>query len=209
MQDTFTVVDMAAWKRAVHCQVFREYVEPSYCVTFELDVTHFLGRVRSLGYSFTFSMVHLVTSCAQEIEEFRYRFLDGRVVLYKKINTACTYLDEQSDLFKVVNVPMQDSLLDYLAEADKRVKAQKEYFTGPLANNVFQFSPMPWLSYTHISHTISGKKDASTPLFDWGKYTAKDGKWMLPFSVQAHHSFVDGLHIAKLADSIQKRLDAF
>ncbi|NLE14303.1 MAG: chloramphenicol acetyltransferase [Spirochaetales bacterium] len=209
MQDTFTVVDMAAWKRAVHCQVFREYVEPSYCVTFELDVTHFLGRVRSLGYSFTFSMVHLVTSCAQEIEEFRYRFLDGRVVLYKKINTACTYLDEQSDLFKVVNVPMQDSLLDYLAEADKRVRAQKEYFTGPLANNVFQFSPMPWLSYTHISHTISGKKDASTPLFDWGKYTAKDGKWMLPFSVQAHHSFVDGLHIAKLADSIQKRLDAF
>lgn len=209
MQDTFTVVDMAAWKRAVHCQVFREYVEPSYCVTFELDVTHFLGRVRSLGYSFTFSMVHLVTSCAQEIEEFRYRFLDGRVVLYKKINTACTYLDEQSDLFKVVNVPMQDSLLDYLAEADKRVRAQKEYFTGPLANNVFQFSPMPWLSYTHISHTISGKKDASTPLFDWGKYTAKDGKWMLPFSVQAHHSFVDGLHIAKLADSIQKHLDAF
>ncbi|MDD3423286.1 CatA-like O-acetyltransferase, partial [Sphaerochaeta sp.] len=109
----------------------------------------------------------------------------------------------------VVYVPMQDSLPDYLAEAAARVKAQKEYFTGPLANDVFQFSPMPWLSYTHISHTISGKKDASTPLFDWGKYTVKDGKWLLPFSVQAHHSFVDGLHIAKLADSIQKRLDAF
>lgn len=151
MQETYTVVDMAAWKRTVHCQVFREYVEPSYCVTVELDVTHFLGRVRSSGYSFTFSMVHLVTSCAQEIEEFRYRFLDGRVVLYRKINTACTYLDEQSDLFKVVYVPMQDSLPDYLAEAAARVKAQKEYFTGPLANDVFQFSPMPWLSYTHIS----------------------------------------------------------
>lgn len=193
----------------IESETRKEYVEPSYCVTVELDVTHFLGRVRSSGYSFTFSMVHLVTSCAQEIEEFRYRFLDGRVVLYRKINTACTYLDEQSDLFKVVYVPMQDSLPDYLAEAAARVKAQKEYFTGPLANDVFQFSPMPWLSYTHISHTISGKKDASTPLFDWGKYTVKDGKWLLPFSVQAHHSFVDGLHIAKLADSIQKRLDAF
>lgn len=117
-------------------------MEPSYCVTVELDVTHFLGRVRPSGCSFTFSMVHLVTSCAQEIEEFRYRFLDGRVVLYRKINTACTYLDEQSDLFKVVYVPMQDSLSDYLAEAAARVKAQKEYFTGPLANDVFQFSPM-------------------------------------------------------------------
>ncbi len=209
MQDAYTVVDMAAWKRTVHCQVFREYVEPSYCVTFELDVTHFLGRVRSLGYSFTFSMVYLVTSCAQEIEEFRYRFLDGRVVLYRKINTSFTYLDEHSDLFKVVNVPMQDNLIDYLAEAGKRVKAQKQYFTGPLADDVFQFSPMPWLSYTHISHTVSGKKDASTPLFDWGKYTTKNGRWLLPFSVQAHHSFVDGFHIAKLADSIQTRLNAF
>ncbi|WP_410176451.1 CatA-like O-acetyltransferase [Sphaerochaeta associata] len=68
----------------------KEYVEPPYCVTVELDVTHFLGRVRPSGCSFTFSMVHLVTSCAQEIEEFRYRFLDGWVVLYRKINTACT-----------------------------------------------------------------------------------------------------------------------
>lgn len=209
MHDAYTVVDMATWKRAVHCQVFREYVESSYAVTFELDVTHFLARIRKLGFSCTFSMVYLVTSCAQEIEEFRYRFVDGQVVLYKTINTAFTYISDQSELFKVVTVPMQESLQAYLAEAAKRVREQKEYFTGPLGNDVFQFSPMPWITYTHVSHTISGKKDAATPLFDWGKYVERQGRWMLPFTVQAHHSFVDGIHIGKLADSIQKRLDAF
>lgn len=60
-----------------------------------------------------------------------------------------------------------------------------------------------------VSYTISGKKDAATPLFDWGKYVERQGRWMLVFTVQAHHSFVDGIPIGKLAYSIQKRLDAF
>jgi chloramphenicol O-acetyltransferase type B len=32
---------------------------------------------------------------------------------------------------------------------------------------------------------------------------------LLPFSVQVHHSFVDGLHVGKLADTLQAYLDAF
>lgn len=34
-------------------------------------------------------------------------------------------------------------------------------------------------------------------------------KKMLPFSVQVHHSFVDGIHIGKLADSLQNQLNIF
>lgn len=68
---------------------------------------------------------------------------------------------------------------------------------------------MPWISYTHISHTNSGKKDNATPLFDWGKYFERDGKWILPFSVQVYHSFVDGIHIGKLVDSLQDELKTF
>jgi chloramphenicol O-acetyltransferase type B len=72
---------------------------------------------------------------------------------------------------------------------------------------VFQFSSLPWISYTHISHTISGKKDIATPLFDWGKYFLRGEKILLPFSVQVHHSFVDGIHVGKLVESVQHFLD--
>lgn len=74
---------------------------------------------------------------------------------------------------------------------------------------VFQCSPMPWVTYPHISHTNSGKKDKATTLFDWGKYYEKDGRIKIPVSVQAHHSFVDGLHIVKLADKLQKFMDEY
>lgn len=84
---------------------------------------------------------------------------------------------------------------------------QKEYFTGPLGNDVFQCSPMPWVTFTHISHTNSGKKDNATPLFDWGKYYEKNGRIMIPISVQAHHSFVDGIHVGQLVNGLQEYFD--
>ena len=207
--NNYKIIDEKTWKRAMHCAVFRNSVEPAFCVTFELDITNFLRKIKEQKYSFTMAMVFAVSKCANEIEEFRYRFLDGNVVLFDKIDTAFIYLNKETELFKVVNVPMMDTMEEYVTTATLMAKEQKEYFTGPLGNDVFQFSPMPWVSYTHISHTNSGKKDNATPLFDWGKYFERDGKVLLPFSVQAHHSFVDGLHIGKLADKVQRFLNEY
>lgn len=209
MSNHYTEIDEKTWKRTMHCMVFRNSVEPAFCVTFELDITNFLPRVKEKNYSFTMAMIYAVSKCANKIEEFRYRFLDGKVVLFDRIDTAFTYLNKETELFKVVNVPMCDSMEEYVSLALKTTEKQKEYFTGPLGNDVFQFSPMPWVSYTHISHTNSGKKDNATPLFDWGRFYEKDGKILLPFSVQAHHSFVDGLHIGKLYELVQKYLNEF
>ncbi len=209
MGNQFVRIDEKNWKRAMHCQVFRNSVEPAFCVTFELDITNFLNKIREKKYSFTFALVYSVSVCANQIEEFRYRFLDGDVVLYDRIDTAFTYLNQDTELFKVVNVPLTESLEEYIILATKTAEEQQAYFTGPLGNDVYQFSPMPWVSYTHISHTNAGKKDNATPLFDWGKYFQRDGRTLLPFSVQVHHSFVDGLHVGKLADTLQAYLDAF
>lgn len=209
MSGTYQIINEEGWKRAQHCQIFRNSIEPAFCITVELDITNYLKKVRKKGYSFTFSLIYAVTECANDIEEFRYRFLDGRVVLYDRINTAFTYLNKDTELFKVVNVEMKETLEEYILTAAKVADEQKEYFTGPLGNDVFQFSPLPWVSYTHISHTNSGKKDNATPLFDWGKFFERDGKMLLPFSIQAHHSFVDGIHISKFVNSLQSYLNQF
>ncbi len=209
MSTTYQIIDEKTWKRSMHCMVFRNSIEPAFCVTFELDVTNFRRKIKEQGYSFTIAMVYAICRCANEIEEFRYRFLDGNIALYDRIDTAFTYLNPDTELFKVVNVPMKDTMEEYVAAATKAAREQAEYFTGPLGNDVFQCSPMPWVTYTHISHTNSGKKDNATPLFDWGKYYERDGKILMPVSVQAHHSFVDGVHIGKFVDCLQKYVDTY
>ena len=130
------------------------------------------------------------------------------IVLFDKIDTAFTYLNPETKLFKVVTVPFIDDINEYCKLALMTAKTQKEYFTGPLGNDIFQCSAMPWVAYTHISHTNSGKKDNATPLFDWGKYYEKDDKIRIPVSVQAHHSFVDGLHIGQFAEKLQAFFDS-
>lgn len=209
MANHYHLIDETKWERAMHCNIFRNSIEPAFCVTFEADITNFKRRIKEQGFSFTMAMVYAICKCANEIEAFKYRFLDGKVVLFDNIDTAFTYLNPETELFKVVNVPMTDNIEDYVKLAAKTAREQKEYFTEPLGNDVFQCSPMPWVTYTHISHTNSGKKDNATPLFDWGKYYQKDDKYFIPISVQAHHSFVDGLHIGLFVEKLQKYFDKY
>ena len=207
MSNPYTVIDEKNWNRATHCMIFRNSAEPAFCLTFEANITGYKRMVKQQGLSFTTAMVYAVCKCANEIEAFRYRFLDGNVVLFDRIDTAFTYLNKDTELFKVVNVPFMEDLKEYCELAEKTAKEQQEYFTGPLANDVFQCSPLPWVTYTHISHTNSGKKDNATPLFDWGKYYEKNGETIIPISVQAHHSFVDGLHVGQFVEKLQAFFD--
>lgn len=209
MANNYQIINENEWERAIHCMVFRDSVEPAFCVTFDIDITNFLAQVRRQNVSFTIAFVYAVCKCANGIEAFRYRFLDGKIVLFDQIDTAFTYLNKETELFKVINVPMRDTLKEYVELATRTAEEQKEYFTGPLGNDVFQCSPMPWVTYTHISHTNSGKKDNATPLFDWGRYYERDGRIIMPVSVQAHHSFVDGIHIGRFAEQLQNYLDEF
>lgn len=207
MSDNYKIIEEKTWERAMHCAVFRNSIEPQFCVTFEADITNFKEKVKRQGLSFTIAMVYAVCKCANEIEEFRYRFLDGKIVLYDRIDTAVTYLNKSTNLFKVINVPFVDDINAYCKLAYAAANEQKEYFTGPLGNDVFQCSPMPWVTFTHISHTNSGKRDNATPLFDWGKYYEKNGRIMMPISVQAHHSFIDGIHIGQFVNRLQEYFD--
>ena len=125
-------------------------------------------------------------------------------MIYEKVNTSFTYLEQETELFKVVNVEMQDTMEAYVTLAERIEKEQSVYFTGPMGDDIFQFSPFPWVSFTHISHTDSGNRDQATPLFDWGNFMSGRERSCCLFSVQVHHSFVDGIHIGKLSQHLQK-----
>ncbi len=79
---------------------FRNSVEPAFCVTFDVDITNILLQVRKQNFSFTLAFVYVIYKCANEIEAFRYRFLEGNIVLFDKIDTAFMYLNKDTGLFK-------------------------------------------------------------------------------------------------------------
>ncbi len=46
MANNYKVIDENNWKRALHCQIFRNSVEPSYCIK-TLKFGHFSGLLRA------------------------------------------------------------------------------------------------------------------------------------------------------------------
>lgn len=130
-------IELETWDRAMHYQVFRNSLQPQYCVTFDLDITHFLPKIKEKGYSFTFAFVYAVTKCANQIEEFRCRFVDGKPAIFETINTSFTYLKKGTELFKVVNVPMQNSMDQYVTLAKQTEENQTEFLQLPQWETIY------------------------------------------------------------------------
>lgn len=49
MANQYKIIDEKIWERAIHCMIFRNSVEPAFCVTFEADITHFLKKLKNRG----------------------------------------------------------------------------------------------------------------------------------------------------------------
>ncbi|MDO5292302.1 MAG: chloramphenicol acetyltransferase [bacterium] len=203
--ERYRIIDLEHWERKQHYWIFKDYVNPRYDISFELDITTFLKKVRDNGWSFTLAMIHSIAVCANQIEEFRYRFEEGQPVVYDILKLSFTYLNQETRLLKNIVIDMKDDMEEFNQYGLEAIARQKAYFTGPVGNDCYQFSSIPWISFTHISHTVSGKKDFAVPMFDWGKYYKLGERVMLPFSMEVHHSFVDGIHIGQFAELLQEQ----
>ena len=63
--------------------------------------------------------------------------------------------------------------------------------------------------FTSIQHPSALLAHPDIPSFAWGKFRdGAPGRLQLPFSVQAHHGFVDGFHIHQIAQQIAAELEA-
>lgn len=93
MANSYQIIDEKTWERAMHCLVFRNSVEPAFCVTFEADTTNFRRMVKEQGLSFTLAMVYAVCKCANKIEAFRYRFVDGKVMIPISVQAHHSFVD--------------------------------------------------------------------------------------------------------------------
>ena len=59
MANSYKIIDQNTWERAMHCMIFRNSVEPAFCVTFEADITKYKQMVKKQGFSF--NLVLLLT----------------------------------------------------------------------------------------------------------------------------------------------------
>ncbi len=205
-------IDLEKWNRKGHYEFFHRMDYPQFNICMDIDVSNFIKFTKQNGLSFYYSMVFASTTVINQIENFKYRIHDDKVVIHDKINPSFTYMDKngQDDLFKLITVELNDDIYKFDKIAKETSENQNDYFGLDKLigrDDLIYITCIPWISFTHISHTISLNKNDSVPRISWGKYYKRGGKTLLPFSVQANHALIDGFHIGKYVDKLQTFMD--
>jgi chloramphenicol O-acetyltransferase type A len=205
-------IDLNTWKRKEHFNFFYRMDYPQFNICANIDVTKFLDFVKTKRLSFYYAMIYLTTQVVNEIINFRYRIREGQVVLHDKIHPSFTDMGKEDDLFRIVTVELSDDLFEFVRNAESKSQNQKEFFSFEDhvdRDDLIYITCIPWVSFTHLSHTISLNRDDSVPRISWGKYYSQTNRILLPFSVQVHHALVDGVHVGEYFTRLQKLLDSF
>lgn len=204
------MIDIEQWDRKEHYAYFRSVDYPQFNICAHLDITKFLGFVKSSGLPFYYAMIHAATVTANNITNFRYRIRNNEVVLHDHLHPSFTAMNKDNDLFKYVTVDMAGDMSAFAETAQDKARRQTELFgdgKDEERDDLIYLTCIPWISFTHISHTISLDKNDSIPRISWGKYFSDGDKIMLPLSVQVHHALCDGVHIGKYFTGLQNYID--
>lgn len=203
-------IDFETWPRKQHFEFFHTMDYPQFNVCLNIDVTHFLAFVKEHGISFYYAMGFASTKIANEVDNFRYRIRGEQVILHDKVHPSFTDMSADSDLFKIVTVELGGDIVQFAHKAKEQSEQQKAYFIFENAeerDDVLYITCVPWFSFTQITHPIALNKDDSVPRISWGKYFRQGEKWMMPFSVQASHALMDGVHVGKYVSKLQEYID--
>ncbi|HYO46477.1 MAG TPA: chloramphenicol acetyltransferase [Gemmatimonadota bacterium] len=204
-------LDLDAWPRRAHYELFRSYDSPWFNLCADVDVTALHAWSGSEGGpSFFAASLWYSLAAANEIEEFRYRIRGEGVIVHSLIHGGSTVLlPDGTFRFAYYDFePDLDRFIEHVALVMDRVKIE----SGPLdpqddRDDLIHYSVIPWVSFTSFSHARRWGTDDAIPKIVFGKHREVDGRRLMPVSVEVHHALVDGLHVGRFYEAFQRRLD--
>lgn len=186
--------------RQEHFDFFRRSQSPFYAVTFHLEVGPLRDFLRERGYPIYLNLCYLFTKAMQPIEDFRYRLVDGEILLFDTVHPGLT-VPAPGELFSFVYFDYHPRIEDFnergipiLVEGGTRVSLE----TKTQRNYVF-YSALPGVSFTGLTHTFDDPTQTE-PRVTFGKFFDDGGRLMVPIGMQVSHLFIDGAMLGRLVE---------
>ena len=202
-------LDVSTWARREIFEFFRDFDKPYFNISTQLDVTHLLASLRARpNVSLMLAYHYFALRVANEIEPFRYRLRDGKVIVHDVIHGGTTVL-LPNETFTLAYFDYDDDFDRFMERADRAVQ---EALTGDGAfrpdpqDDRIHFTTLPWVSFTSFSHARNWRREDSVPKIAFGKFIKKDDRVLMPFSVEVHHALMDGLHVGRYVMRLEEVL---
>ncbi|AOW21905.1 chloramphenicol acetyltransferase [Urechidicola croceus] len=203
-------LNLTTWNRKDHFNFFKQFEEPFFGVTVDVDVTVAYKKAKEQNVSFFLYYLHKSIVAANSVEAFRYRINDDKVYIYDFINPSPT-INRPDNTFGFSYISYAEDFNDFLKIATKeieRVRNTTGLNPATSGENVIHYSSIPWIKFTSLSHARSFTFPDSCPKISFGKMTETNGKKIMPMSVHVHHALMDGyevgLYIKKFQDLLNQ-----
>lgn len=203
-----TLLDIENWPRKEHFHFFRQFEEPFFGATVEIDATKAYQTAKELDVSFFIYYLHKTLVAVNTIESFRYRIADDQIYLYDQINGSATIAREDGTFgFSLIEYSPDFTVFKQTALAEmERIQTTSGIFTRTFEeDNVIHFSAIPWLNFSSLSHARSYTFPDSCPKISFGKMiVGKNGERTMAMSIHVHHGLMDGFHMGQFVDCFQE-----
>nr|WP_302592871.1 CatA-like O-acetyltransferase [uncultured Marvinbryantia sp.] len=206
----YKYLNMETYKRKNHFEYFNSLAFPYVGLTVNVDITDLLKTIKAKKLPFFLSICYCVSKAANRVPEFRQRILNNQIVEYDYCLTSHT-VALNDGTYCYCDLDSNRSFEDYIRYAvNEQEKAKQRNSINEEADDILDkifISTIPWVSYTALINPTPVPAD-SNPRITWGKYFIENEKVLLPVSVLCHHALVDGLHISKFYDFLNKEMAA-
>ena len=207
----YTPVDLSRWARKEHFEAFQSFAQSTFNQTVLLDITALLKHTKEVGWKFYPTIIFLLSKIVNNHAEFRMTIKNNELVIWNDIHPSYTIFHNETETFSSL-WSHYDGNIHHFHDA---YSADMARYGNNLSyspkdesrENVFFVSAIPWVSFTSFNLNIANMQNFFAPIFTFGKYYKQDGKVLLPFAVQVHHSVCDGFHVARLVNELQEMSD--
>ncbi len=202
-------IDINSWKRKEIFEFFSSVACPYYSVTFTVDVSQVYDFVKEKGLSFYYCMCWLCTQAINRVEAFSYLIKEGDIYRLNKRHPSFTDIKKGEELFYIVTMPIQDDIVAFCKDAAARSASQTCFINmSSETDELLYLSCTPTLNITALTNEHDSGKDDAIPRIAWGKYRDANGRKELGLSIEVNHRFIDGYHIGKFAEELEKLIAA-
>lgn len=205
------IIDIDHWKRKEHYLFFSKMKSPYCGIVTELDCSETYHLAKEIKTSFFAQYLHRSMVAVNSVDEFHYRIIGDDVVEFDTIHAGSTigredgtfgfsYMEYSPD-FDVFNKRLQLEI--QAVHNSKGLRLNND----DIQHNLIRHSTFPWGNFTGLLQPTDFNPKDSVPKIIFGKYSEKNGRKMMPVSVEVHHGLMDGLHIAKYLEAFQSQLN--
>jgi chloramphenicol O-acetyltransferase type A len=202
-------LDLEKWNRREVFEFFRSFDKPYFNICTRLDITELLALLRRRSHvSVSLAYHYFALRAANEIEPFRYRLRDGKVLVHDVIHGGTTVMLPDEN-FTLTYFGYDEDFGKFIDEAERSVKEAQSgdgAFRPRASDDLVHFTTLPWVSFTSFSHARNWRREDSVPKIAFGKFIKENERVLLPISVEVHHALMDGLHVGRYLARLEETL---